>query len=242
MKVTDSCRNQWGRSVTDFTDRPHYPFEVLRQLMDRVIADAPGALSPRVATSGRVADDVDLVYALRDGLPGAQAQFFDRYGEYVERLLIRVLGSDPEVEDLLHEVFLQSFACVHKLRDPGALKPWLTRLTVNVARSCIRKRSRSRWLVFLPHERVPEVAEDGSEARALMTRVYRALSGIRSAEDRIAFALRYLDGMTLPEVARASGCSLATAKRRVTRGKTAFLKTARRDPELVERFDLGGAA
>ncbi len=208
-----------------------------------LIADASAISSPtlrRIDTRQLV--DIDIVQAFRSGHPNAQARLFDRYAPYVERLLIRVMGRDPDIEDLVHETFLQSFASIHKLRDPSALKPWIARVTVHVARSCIRKRTRSRWLVFLPHERVPEqIDERSNESRALVARVYVALDAIRNADDRIAFTLRHLDGMTLPETAQACGCSLATAKRRVKRGRTAFEKAARRDPELVAQFERSDA-
>jgi RNA polymerase sigma-70 factor (ECF subfamily) len=46
--------------------------------------------------------------------------------------------------------------------------------------------------------------------------------------ERIAFCLRHVEGMKLEEVARACGCSLATAKRRVASAQ------ARLDAELGE--------
>ena len=187
--------------------------------------------------------DVSIVQAFREGHANAQARLFDRYGEYIERLLLRVMGSDPEIEDLLHEAFIQSFRSIHSLRDAQLLKPWLTRLTVNIARSCIRKRGRSRWLIFLPHEEVPEMTttEQTSETKALLARVYVAVGAIRNADERIAFTLRHIDGMTLPETADACGCSLATIKRRVAKGHKAFIKVAERDTELAQRFELGGS-
>ena len=223
--------------MTDFTPRFHSLSNLQPDDLP-LIADARAISSPslRRLDAPELAD-VAIVEAFRADHPNAQARLFDRYAPYVERLLIRVMGQDPDIEDLVHDAFLQSFASIHRLRDAEALKPWLTRIAVNVARSCIRKRTRSRWLVFLPHERVPEQLDERcDEAHDLCQRVYAALGSIRSADDRIAFALRHIDGMTLPETAAACGCSIATAKRRVRRGRNAFEKAARRDPELAERF------
>ena len=60
------------------------------------------------------------------------------------------------------------------------------------------------------------------------------------ADQRIAFSLRYIEGMSLHEVAEAAGCSLATIKRRLTRAQAAFLEASRKDPLLAswaERCD-----
>jgi RNA polymerase sigma-70 factor (ECF subfamily) len=52
------------------------------------------------------------------------------------------------------------------------------------------------------------------EARAELRLVDRALARMPPAE-RIAWVLRHVEGETLEDVARACGCSLATAKRRI---------------------------
>lgn len=52
------------------------------------------------------------------------------------------------------------------------------------------------------------------EQRALLQRVYRVLDGL-PADQRIAWTLRYIEGEQLEAVAALSGCSLATAKRRI---------------------------
>ena len=47
---------------------------------------------------------------------------------------------------------------------------------------------------------------------AAMSRVLDAVT----IEGRLAWTLRHVEGMTLPEVAQHCGCSLATAKRRIS--------------------------
>ena len=191
----------------------------------------------QTGSSDRTREQEELVALLRAGHPNAKAKIFDRYGEYVERLLIRVMGNGPDVEDLLHDVFMQTFISVHTLKDASRFKAWLTRLTVNTARSAIRKKSRSRWLVFLPHHEVPEVHADTASSEEVTVVVYRVLRKIRNADDRVAFTLRHLDGMTLQAVADATGCSLATVKRRVERGKQAFHTLAKTEPCIVDYLE-----
>ena len=61
------------------------------------------------------------------------------------------------------------------------------------------------------------VADGGAspEERVLLQRVYRVLDTL-PADLRIAWALRYIEGERLDAVAVLSGCSLATAKRRIS--------------------------
>jgi RNA polymerase sigma-70 factor (ECF subfamily) len=50
---------------------------------------------------------------------------------------------------------------------------------------------------------------------------------------RIPFALRFVDGMELRDVAEACDCSLATVKRRLASAEKRFLALANRDPALA---------
>ena len=175
-----------------------------------------------------VFDDATLVESLFSGDPGAPARLFDAYGRYVERLLVRVLGPDPDVEDLLHDVFAEALGSIHQLRDPARLKGWLTRMTVFVARGMLRRRRRQRWLSFAPEENLPDhpSASAPPEALDLLKRVFAVLQQLRPNQ-RVAFSLRYIEGMTLPEAASASGVSLATFKRWLKASDRAFMNSAR---------------
>lgn len=118
--------------------------------------DGPG--QGNVTKTGYLGSDEALVAELLQGSAGAPAALYDRYSGYVERLLVRVLGRDPELPDLLHEVFAEVFANIHKLKEPAKLKGWLTRVTVFTARGTIRRRSRRRWLRYSSPEVLPDVA------------------------------------------------------------------------------------
>ena len=61
------------------------------------------------------------------------------------------------------------------------------------------------------------------------------------ADERIAFALRFINEMELVEVADACQVSLATAKRRLARARKKFTTMALTYPELAD-WVLGGEA
>lgn len=63
-------------------------------------------------------DAVALHQRLLRGERAAAAILFDRHAPMVERLLLRILGSDSELNDLVHEVFVRAFESAHRLRDP----------------------------------------------------------------------------------------------------------------------------
>jgi RNA polymerase sigma-70 factor, ECF subfamily len=180
--------------------------------------------------------DTALVQGLRSGSAQAAEQLVERYGEYVERLIVRVLGLDAEVPDLINEVFARAFERIEQLQDATALKGWLGSIAIFTARTFLRdRRTRRRFLGFFAPEELPEVPFRAApiECSLALSRTYQVLATL-APDERIAFALRFIDGMSLGEVAEVMGVSLGTVKRRLRRGQQCFLDAAERDPLLRE--------
>lgn len=183
-------------------------------------------------------DGPELVAALRAGKPAALAILFDRYGPRVQRILARVLGVDPELSDLAQDVFLRALESVERIDDPARIEAWLSAIAVHAARECIRRRTRQRWLakLGLGERHAPPADEVGGEA----LRATYAVMEKMPADERIAFALRFVDGMELTQVAEACAVSLATVKRRLAKAERRFVALARHEPALDRWLSGGG--
>lgn len=143
---------------------------------------------------------------------------FRRYAPYVGAVALRILGRSDDVDDVVQDVFLDAYRGIRELRDPGAVKAWLSRVTV---RTSIRKLKKRRLRAFFRLDDAPEyehVADAGAspETQALIARVYRTLDTM-AAEDRVAWTLRHMGGEELEHIAELTGTSLATVKRRIAR-------------------------
>lgn len=187
-------------------------------------------------------DDASLVDDVRGGGTSsnvAAGLLFDRHGARIERLLWSLLGPEPEAEDLLHEVFLRALEGIHGLEEPARLKSWLTGIAVHTAREWIRRRVRRRWLSFV--EELPERAANlaSEEVNEATRRTFEILSEM-SADDRVVFSLRFIEGMEMADVAVACDVSLSTAKRRLKDAEKHFLARARRAPALRSWIEEGG--
>ncbi len=208
-------------------------------------ADLDGPTRPPavVLPLGFAGDEVALVEALREGHPGAKAALFERYAPYVERLITHVIGFDQELADILQEVFLQALKRIHALENPKALKAWLARVTTSTARRTLRTRKRRAWLrLFVDgdeetHFERPTSGSDESVLRALRA-VYAVLDEL-PADERIVFALRFMESMELDEIALACSVSRSTIKRRLQRAEARFAAAARKRPELAEWLEGG---
>lgn len=183
---------------------------------------------------GEPLEDEAMLEALRRRDPAAVGALFDRHARRVERLLLNVLGPDPDLPDLVQQTFLGVLSSLPSFRgDAASFVPWLNRVAVFTARKHLRRRRARRWLRFGAPEELPELPETaaGPELRAAAARVYRLMEGMPD-EERLAFGLRFVEQLELAEVAEALGTSLATAKRRLAAARARFVERARHDPLL----------
>jgi RNA polymerase sigma-70 factor (ECF subfamily) len=190
-----------------------------------------GSLSTETAAQG----DELLVHGLLQGNSNATAELFDRYGAYVQRVLARLLGyAEPERADLLHEVFVRALERVADLKSARALKPWLAGIAVFTAQEWLRRRKRLGPLLA-PEDGAAREALDASPEARQAVRCFYELVDRFGADERAAFILRQLEGMSLNEVAAACGVSLSTARRRIERAEARFQQLLPEYPALRER-------
>lgn len=167
--------------------------------------------------------------------PAAERWLLETQARRVERILMRVLGDARVIEDLAQEVFVRVFARVAEVREAEALSSFVASVAVFVAREALRKKRRHRWLAFFASEDVPEVpTTDDPDAKEALGTFYRVLDQL-DPDERVAFVLRFVEGMELRDVALACGCSLATVKRRIDRGSARFVERCRGD-EVLNRW------
>ena len=72
-----------------------------------------------------------------------------------------------------------------------------------------------------------------------LAKEHRPVESRKGVVRPLPFALRFIEGMALAEVAAACRVSLATAKRRLYRGRKKFIDMAQKYPLLREWIDSG---
>ena len=139
-------------------------------------------------------------------------------GDAIARLdaAARLILRDPELaRDGVQDGYLRAWRTLPALRDPDRFDAWLRRLIVH---SCIdimrRRRHRAIEVDLTPID----VAGGGDFTSTIVDRdlVEEALRHL-DPEWRAVVVMHYFLGMPLPEVARALGIPLGTAKSRLHR-------------------------
>jgi RNA polymerase sigma-70 factor (ECF subfamily) len=174
---------------------------------------------PSLLPSADSLGDAELVARALGGDRWSRDVLYRRHAHHLLAISTRLLSNRCEGEEVVQDAFIVAFEQLGRLRDPAALRSWLTRIAVNLARRHLR---RGRLLRILGLDRSPDDATlevlasptlrpDDRAELALADRVLRRMP----ANLRIAWMLRRVEGLALAEVACTCACSLATAKRRI---------------------------
>lgn len=169
-------------------------------------------------------EDSFLVGRISAGDAEAFARFFDRHAAAVLGLVVRILGSRGEAEEVVQEVFLQVWRQSERY-EAGRSTPrgWLLMVARSRALDRLRRRdARDRH----EHEAVsdasfPRVAApqgtgrlEESERRA---QIHSALN-LLSPEQRRCIELAFFEGLTHTQIADRLAAPLGTVKSRILLG------------------------
>src|SRR5690606_6260444 len=161
-------------------------------------------------------------------------RLFKRYSREVNQQVWRLLGADPEHNDVVQQVFLKVLLQHHTLRDPDKLGAWIQVITVNTIYQELRRRERQRWLrlSWRPPQLHGDLVQE-MEARDFLLAAL-GLIGRLPGKERIVFSLRFVEGKTVPEIAMLCGFSEGTTKRRLSAALERFERLVSGHRELAQ--------
>ena len=159
--------------------------------------------------------------SLSKGDQEAFARLFDRHSPVVLGLLVRILGSRAEAEEVLQEVFLQVWRQAGRY-EPGRSTPrgWILVLARSRALDVVRSREARRRRETESSDPTTHAVPLGTariEAGEDEERVQSAL-GLLPAEQRRCIELAFFEGLTQSQIARRLEAPLGTVKSRIHLG------------------------
>jgi RNA polymerase sigma-70 factor (ECF subfamily) len=172
------------------------------------------------ASEAPPADDGDesLVSRARGGDRRAYDELYRRNVDVVWHRLTRLVGPDPEREDLTQQVFLEVFRGLERFRGQARFRTFLCRVAVNKAIDHLeRRRRRPRPLAPEDFDLAIEASaspEERASQRQQMAVVFGLLDRIK-AKKRVAFVLRVIEGLSLEEVSELVQATVPTVAQRV---------------------------
>ena len=165
--------------------------------------------------------DVELLHAVARGDEAALARLYDAYRVILFGLLVRILNSREEAEDILQDVFIQVWRQAKDFDEKrGRPFTWLVTLVRSRAIDRLRQLSaRQRLATGAAQEQTEKVSDALSDTIKLTQRetVRRALAEL-SEEQRHTLLLAYFEGLTQSEIAAKLNAPLGTIKTRMRSG------------------------
>lgn len=168
--------------------------------------------------------DAQVVSALYSGDLSALGILYQRHGEIVYRVTLRILGNQQEAEDLTQEVFLTLWR--NKAYDPtrGSILAFLITLSRSKAIDRYRqvqaqRRLQQRWSYSYSQQPKSELI-DKLALKEISLQVRKAVEDLPTIQ-RSVLVMAYFDGLTQSEIAHRLNIPLGTVK---THKRTALLK------------------
>jgi RNA polymerase sigma-70 factor, ECF subfamily len=170
------------------------------------------------------AEEAALIQGVAAGDEQAFASLYDKYSSILFGLLLRILHSRGEAEDVLQEVFLQVWQQARSFdASRGRAFTWLVTLARSRAIDRLRALDSRERAALRSAEDAPPPGErqEGADDAALRSEradVVRGALAELPEEQRQVLLLAYLDGMSQSEIAAAKNQPLGTVKTRTRAG------------------------
>ena len=130
--------------------------------------------------------DAELLEGLLEKRPAAVAALYDKFGSHVHWVLVRMLGSDRDVEDLVQDTFITVVERCSLVYEPSALRSFVVSVAIRHARNEMRKRAVRRWIGLDEATNLPASSGQDPEVEEALRHVYVALEKLGPDKSKLA--------------------------------------------------------
>lgn len=171
--------------------------------------------------------DATLVRRYQRGNVRALEQLYERYRAPLLTFLSRMVGDAADAEDAFVEAWIRIARALPDYTEQGKFRSFAFTVARREALHHLERRANRDSRAALGYEgneldRIGDGAavdpEEGASRAELAQRIDGALDAL-SDELRACFLLYHAEGLTVPQVASATGLSPATVKRRIGRAR-----------------------
>lgn len=171
--------------------------------------------------------------------PGAESsqqhfwQLMERFQADLVHQALAILGNQADAEDVAQDTLCRAYQEMHSLKDPSKLGQWLRAINRCKALDLLRKRKAQREERLgtgaqetLTKEMFPGRGATPAEGQAVneqAEQIYRAVESL-PAQYREVVLLRYMEHLTLEEIARRLAIPPGTARSRMARADGLLLQ------------------
>lgn len=154
---------------------------------------------------------------------------YNQYKVLVYNVALHYVQNIEDAEEITQDVFVQVYQSIEKFQNNATFKTWIYRITINKSLDFIKhKKSKKRFFIFgqrsdsekelqnISSFEHPGIAMEKQEEAAILFTVINELT----ENQRTAFILSKLDGLSNPEIASIMDVSISSVESLVFRAKT----------------------
>ena len=163
-----------------------------------------------------------LITRLRERDEQAFNETVRLYGDKVFNLVLRMVGSRAEAEDIAQEVFVTVFKSIDSFRGESKFLTWLLRIAANHSKNRIKYLARRPTTAEAPDSASPHGGPDALlEAAETETLMQEAIASL-DEDHRLLVVLRDIEELSYEEICEITGLPDGTVKSRLHRARMAL--------------------
>ena len=180
--------------------------------------------------------DLELMKKVQEGDMVSYTTLVNRYKDRLFNLLLRMISSEEEANDLLQETFVRVWQHKMSYDFRYAFSTWIYTIALNLARNELRRRKKFKFFDILDFaDRLPAEEKKKTESPKLKDLLDKEIKRLPE-KYKTAFILRDVDSLSYEEIAQVLSIPLGTVKSRVNRARAILRKRLR--PRMEELYEL----
>ena len=180
-----------------------------------------------IGTMTHSPDESTLLSQARAGSAEAFRLIVEAYHERLFRVILRIVHSRSDAEEVVQETFLKAFRSLHRFQEDSSLYTWLYRIAVNAAVDLSKKEQRRRHRSLNDDESFAEAASQpdfdaGPVARTEQEELRGMVrDGIQALPERyrVILVMREYGGHSYEELGEVLGLPKGTVESRLFRAR-----------------------
>jgi RNA polymerase sigma-70 factor (ECF subfamily) len=170
--------------------------------------------TPEPASDRQETTIEELMVRYQQADPEATRELIRRLSPSLSRFLAGPLWSRPYVEDLLQDCWLRIHQARHSYRPGNPVAPWVFAIARHARADVARRLHRSPYCEQAPENLEERVAAPGGDPRR--EELWDLVSRLPPSQYEVVFLLK-VTGLSLEEVARATGSTVGAVKQKAHR-------------------------
>ena len=148
-------------------------------------------------------DEAHIIQDVLEGKTSLYEYFLDKYGQQVFTLIVRIVASQEDAEELTQDTFLKAFRHLSSFKAESNFSTWIYRIAYNTAISAVRKK---KYDLF---EQIDDTLNDESEEQ--IAKLNKAMKKL-DADERAVITLFYMEDKPVSEIALILGMTESNTK------------------------------